>query len=396
MGIVSCLGNQLDQVSTALRAGRSGIVFVDEYAQLGFRSHVAGIPDVRDLPTIDRKLRRFMGGGAQHAYHAMCRAVDDARLTTHEIAHPRTGLIVGSAIGSMRDQIESVDILRRRGVSKIPPYQVPRIMASTASATLATAFGVQGVSYSMVSACATSAHCIGQGMDLIAAGKQDRVFVGGAEAVCWTTTVSFDAMGVLSSARNDAPQKASRPYDSGRDGFAISGGAGILVLEELEQARARGAPIYAEMVGYGANSDGFDMVMPSPDGAARVMRLALAQAGVSVDYVNTHATSTPLGDISEVQAMRQVFGERMPHFSSTKSLTGHAIGAAAVHEAIYSLLMLRDGFIAGSANVDTLDPQLVGLPLVRNSVVAEIDVVMSNSFGFGGTNASLMFRRFVP
>jgi 3-oxoacyl-[acyl-carrier-protein] synthase-1 len=395
IGIVSCLGNRLDRVAAALRDGHSGVVYVEEYARLGLRSCVAGLPDLSGLPPIDRKLRRFMGDAAVYAHHAMRNAIDDAALPEDELANERTGLIAGSGIGSTLNQTESVDTYRRHGVSKVPPYMVPRAMGNTVSASLATNFRIKGTSYSITSACATSAHCIGHATELIAADKQDVVFAGGAEEISWTTTMPFDAMGALSAAHNATPQRASRPYDVARDGFVIAGGAGIVVLEELEHARKRGVRIYGEVVGYGACSDGYDMVTPSEDGAARAMRLALRDVE-TVDYVNTHGTSTPVGDVVEVNAMRAVFGKAMPRFSSTKALTGHAIAASSVHEAIYSLVMMRDGFIAGSANIETLDPALEGLPLVRESRASDLTTVMSNSFGFGGTNASLIFRRFVP
>jgi 3-oxoacyl-[acyl-carrier-protein] synthase-1 len=392
IGIVSCLGNRLDRVAAALRDGRSGVVYVEEYARLGLRSCVAGVPDLSGLPTIDRKLRRFMGDAALYAHHAMRDAIADAALNEDDVANERTGLIAGSGTGSTLAQTESVDTYRRHGVSKVPPYLVPRAMGNTVAASLATNFRIRGTSYSITSACATSAHCIGHATELIAADKQDVVFAGGAEEVSWTTTMPFDAMGALSVAHNAAPQRASRPYDAARDGFVIAGGAGIVVLEELAHARQRGARIYGEVAGYGACSDGYDMVAPSEDGAARAMRLALRDLP-TVDYVNTHGTSTPVGDVVEVNAMRAVFGGALPRFSSTKALTGHPIGAAGVHEAIYSLLMMRDGFVAGSANIETLDSALRDLPLVRESFAGDVDTVMSNSFGFGGTNASLVFRR---
>ncbi len=392
VGIVSCIGNTLEPVTAALREGRSGVVAVPEYADLGLRSQIAGLPDLSGLPTIDRKLRRFMGEGAMYAYHALRRAIDDAGLASDKVSHPRTGLIVGSGAGSTINHIEAIDLYRREGPGKVPPYVVPRAMGNTVSACLATSFRIQGISYGITSACATSAHSIGNAMELIAAGRQDVVFAGGAEEVTWTNSLMFDAMGALSAGYNDTPARASRPYDKGRDGFVIAGGAGVLVLEAIEHARARGAPIYAEIVGYGACSDGGDMVVPSQDGVERVMRLALE--GVErVDYVNTHGTATPIGDLIEVQAMRSVFGTALPRFSSTKGMTGHAIAAAGAHEAIYSLLMMRDGFIAGSVNIDSIEPEVEGLPLVRESADARLDTVMSNSFGFGGTNASLIFRR---
>jgi len=394
LGIVACIGNTLDRVVAALREGRSGIVAVPEYAELGLRSQVAGLPDLSGLPAIDRKQRRFMGDGAIYAHHALRNAIDDAGLAPNQVADPRTGLIVGSGAGSTLNHVEAIDLSRRHGPGKVPPYMVPRAMGNTVSACLATNFGIKGISYGITSACATSAHCIGHGMELVASGKQDIVFAGGAEEVSWTNTLLFDAMGALSSAYNAMPARASRPYDRDRDGFVIAGGAGVLVLEELEHARARQAQIYAEIVSYGANSDGYDMVAPSQEGIERVIRLALENVA-HIDYVNTHATGTPIGDVLEVQAMQAVFGGAMPPFSSTKSLSGHAIGAISAQEAVFSLLMMRHGFIAGSANIDTLDPALQGLPLVRETTAATLDTVMTNSFGFGGTNASLIFRRVI-
>ena len=391
LGIVSCIGNDLATVELALREGRSGLRHLPEYAELGLRSCVAGVPEIGDEPPVDRKIRRFMGDAALHAYHAMRRALADAGLDSQAIATPRTGLIVGSGVGSPFEHSAAIDTLRARGIGKVPPYGVPRVMGSTTSACLSTAYGIQGTSYSMSSACATSAHCIGHGAELIQFGKQDIVIAGGAEELRWTSTMLFDAMGALSTAFNDA--RASRPYDINRDGFVIAGGAGIVVLEELEHARRRGARIYAELAGYGACSDGLDMVTPSPAGAARAMRLALAEAGGSVDYINSHATSTRLGDIGELAAIREVFGDDLPLISSTKGLTGHPIAAAAAHEAIYSLLMLERGFIAGCANLEQPDPACAGLPILRQSIDRRIDAFMSNSFGFGGTNASLVFRR---
>jgi 3-oxoacyl-[acyl-carrier-protein] synthase-1 len=392
MGLVSCLGNDLDSVALALREGRSGLRYMPDYAQLGLRSCVAGVPDLSDEPPVDRKIRRYMGDAALYAYHAARRALSHAGLSREALATPRTGLVVGSGVGSPFEHSLAVDTLRAKGLGKVLPYGVPRIMGSTTSACLATAFGIQGASYSISSACATAAHCIGQATDLIRFGRQDVVIAGAAEEVCWTTTMPFDAMGALSTAHNDST--ASRPYDVSRDGFVIAGGAGILVLEELEQARRRGAPIYAEVAGYGACSDGLDMVTPSAAGAARAMRLALAEAGTGVDYINTHATSTRIGDVSELAAIREVFGSSVPLISSTKGLTGHPIAAAAAHEAIYSLLMLERDFVAGCAHLKEPDPLCHGLPILGQSIERRIDAFMSNSFGFGGTNACLVFRRF--
>ena len=393
LGIVSCIGNDLDVVELALRNGNSGIRYIPEYADLGLRSCVAGVPDISSEPPVDRKIRRFMGDAALYAHHAMRRALTDAGLVREDIASPRTGLIVGSGVGSLHEHSIAVDSLRAKGISKVLPYGVPRVMGSTTSACLSTAFGIQGASYSMTSACATSAHCIGHGAELIQFGKQDIVIAGGAEELRWTSTMLFDAMGALSSNHNDIT--ASRPYDTSRDGFVIAGGAGILVLEDFEHAQRRGARVYAEVVGYGACSDGVDMVTPSPDGAARAMRLALAEFGSSVDYINTHATSTRLGDVGELNAIREVFGSAVPLISSTKGLTGHPIAAAAVHEAVYSLLMLEREFIAGCANLRQPDMACDGMPILRQSINRRIDAFMSNSFGFGGTNASLIFRRLV-
>ncbi len=391
MGIVSCIGNDPDTVEAALRHGSSGIRYVPEYAELGLRSHVAGVPDLAGEPSVDRKLRRFMGDASLYAYHAMRRAVDDARIDSRLLSHPRTGLVVGSGVGSPFEHVKAADLLRQSGLAKVLPYTVPRVMGNTTSACLSTAFGIQGTSYSLTSACATSAHCIGNGVDLISAGRQDIVFAGGAEEVRWTSTALFDAMGALSTAYNDAT--ASRPFDAGRDGFVIAGGAGILVLEELDHAMRRGATIYGEVAGYGACCDGADMVSPASEGAARAMRLALAEAGTAIDYINAHATSTVRGDLSELEAVREVFGCNMPPLSSTKGLSGHSIAATAAQEAIFSLLMLNRGFLSGCANVSALDPACTDIPILLASEERRIDSVMSNCFGFGGTNASLIFRR---
>ncbi|WP_147651375.1 beta-ketoacyl-ACP synthase I [Vulcaniibacterium gelatinicum] len=393
MGIVSCLGNDADSVSAALRAQRAGIRHIPEYAELGLRSQVAGVPDIDLEARIDRKLRRFMGDAAAYAYVAMQDAIADAGLDPALVHAPRTGVIAGSGGGSAHWQIETGDLLRARGVRKVGPYMVPRTMCSTVSASLATAFGIRGVSYSISAACATSAHCIGAAADLIRHGAQDIVFAGGGEEVHWGMTAQFDAMGALSTHHNDDPARASRPYDVGRDGFVIAGGGGMLVLEDYAHARARGARIHAELVGYGVTSDGADMVAPSGEGAVRCMRMALEHVSAPVDYLNTHGTSTPLGDIVELEAVREAFGGAVPPLSSTKALSGHSLGAASVHEAIYCLLMLRDGFLAGSANIAELDPRAEAFPILRASVERRVDTVMSNSFGFGGTNASLVFAR---
>ena len=393
IGIVSCLGNVADTVSRALRDLKSGIRAMPEYAARGLRSQVAGVPHIDLEAAIDRKLRRFMGDAAAYAYVSMRSAIADAGLSQEQVSHPRTGVIAGSGGGSAQWQIETADLLREKGVRRVGPYMVPRTMCSTVSATLATAFGILGLSYSLAAACATSAHCIGAAADLIRHGAQDVVFAGGAEEAHWGMTAQFDAMGALSSGSNDAPATASRPYDAKRDGFVIAGGGGMLVLEDYDHARARGAHIHAELVGYGVTSDGADMVAPSGEGAVRCMKMALANVERPIDYLNTHGTATPLGDLIELDAVREVFGATVPPLSSTKALTGHSLGAASVHEAIYSLLMMRGGFVAGSANIDTLDPRAEGFPILRDSRPARLSTVMSNSFGFGGTNASLVFAR---
>jgi 3-oxoacyl-[acyl-carrier-protein] synthase-1 len=393
MGIASCLGSALDTVSHALQELKSGIVAMPEYAVRGLRSQVAGVPQLDLDALIDRKLRRFMGNAAAYAYLSMRDAIADAGLAPEQVRHPRTGVIAGSGGGSAQWQIETGDLLREKGVRKVGPFMVPRTMCSTVSATLATAFGILGLSYSIAAACATSAHCIGAAADLIRHGAQDIVFAGGGEEEHWGMTAQFDAMGALSSGANHTPQQASRPYDVDRDGFVIAAGGGILVLEDYEHAKARGARIHAELVGYGVTSDGADMVAPSGEGAVRCMRMALANVDARIDYLNTHGTATPLGDIVELNAVRKVFGSDVPPLSSTKALTGHSLGAASVHEAIYSLLMMRDGFMAGSAHITGLDEHAQGFPILRVSQVAKVDTVMSNSFGFGGTNASLVFAR---
>lgn len=399
LGIVSPIGNDPRSVSTALRNGTSGLSSVPEYIEKDFRSHVAGVPRIDLEAVIDRKLKRFMGDAAAYAYVAMRDAIADAGLDETQVRDPRTGVIAGSGGASARWQIETGDLQRSKGSRKVGAFLVPRTMCSTVSASLATAFGIRGVSYSISAACATSAHCIGAAADLIRHGAQDIVVAGGGEELHWGMSVQFDGMGALSSAYNDTPQRASRPYDEHRDGFVIAAGGGMLVLEDYEHARARGARIHAELVGYGVTSDGADMVAPSGEGAVRCMRMALAGFAAdgepvgTIDYLNTHGTSTPLGDITEVQAVREVFGDAMPPMSSTKALTGHSLGAASVHEAIYSLLMLRDGFMAASANIETLDPRVEGFPIVRETREASLRTVMSNSFGFGGTNAALVFSR---
>ena len=393
MGLVSCLGHGLDQVAHALRDGLSGIRAMPEFAAHGLRSTVAGQPEIDLEALIDRKLKRFMGDAAAYAYVSMCNAIADAGLALDRIRHPRIGVIAGSGGSSAQWQIETGDLLRAKGVRKVGPFMVPRTMCSTVSATLATAFGILGLSYSIAAACATSAHCIGAGADLIRHGAQDIVFAGGGEELHWGMTAQFDAMGALSTAYNATPHVASRPYDVGRDGFVIAGGGGILVLEEYEHAKARGARIHAELIGYGVTSDGADMVAPSGEGAVRCMQMAMAGVDAPIDYLNTHGTATPLGDIVELNAVRKAFGSDVPPLSSTKALTGHSLGAASVHEAIYSLLMMRDGFMAGSAHITGLDEHAQGFPILRASRDASLRTVMSNSFGFGGTNASLVFAR---
>jgi 3-oxoacyl-[acyl-carrier-protein] synthase-1 len=396
LGVVSSIGNNKQEVLDSLRGGRSGVRFSETYAEMGFRSQIHG--DIKlDLDAaVDRKVRRFMGDGAAYNYLALQQAIADAGLSEAEVSNDRTGLIMGSGGPSTSNQVAAADIARDKGPKRVGPYMVPRCMSSTNSANLATAFKIKGLSYSISSACSTSAHCIGNGYEQIQMGKQDIVFAGGGEEVHWSLSVLFDAMGALSSKYNDTPERASRPYDKNRDGFVISGGGGAVVLEELGHALARGAKIYAEVIGYGATSDGVDMVAPSGEGAVRCMRQALAGLGnTRIDYINAHGTSTPVGDTIELGAVREVFGEDLPHISSTKSLTGHAQGAAGVHEAIYSLLMLEHDFLSASANIEELDPGAEGVPLVRERIDnAKLNCVLSNSFGFGGTNASLAFKRY--
>lgn len=397
-GLVSPIGNDAQTVSDALRNGTSGVSAVPEYAEKGFRSQVAGVPRIDLEAMVDRKLKRFMGDAAAYAYVSMRDAIADAGLDDAQVRSPRTGVIAGSGGASAQWQIETGDLMRNKGARKVGAFMVPRTMCSTVSASLATAFGIQGVSYSISAACATSAHCIGAAADLIRYGAQDIVIAGGGEELHWGMSVQFDGMGALSSAWNDTPERASRPYDEGRDGFVIGAGGGMLVLEDYDHAVARGARIHAELVGYGVTSDGADMVAPTGEGAVRCMRMALAGFAADgapvgeIDYLNTHGTATPLGDIVELKAVREVFGDAMPPLSSTKGLTGHSLGAASVHEAIYSLLMLRDGFMAASANIDTLDPRVGDAPILRETREAPLRTVMSNSFGFGGTNAALVFR----
>lgn len=395
LGIVSSIGNNKQEVLSALREGRSGIVYCEEYQELGFRSHIHGLVHLDTSALIDRKILRFMGDGAAFNYIAMQQAIEDSGLESDEVSNARTGLIMGSGGPSTANLVLAVDTLRTKGLRKVGPYMVPRTMSSTNTATLATPFKIKGINYSISSACSTSAHCIGNAAEQIQYGKQDVVFAGGGEEVHWTMTVLFDAMGALSSKYNNTPTTASRPYDATRDGFVISGGGGTLVLEELEHAKARGAKIYAELVGYGATSDGYDMVQPSGEGAVRCMRQALETVKDRIDYINAHGTSTPVGDIRELEAVKEVFGEKMPAVSSTKSLSGHALGGAGVNEAIYSLIMMESNFIAASANITQLDPAADGIPIVRERKDdVTLNTVMSNSFGFGGTNATLVFRRY--
>lgn len=393
-GIVSSIGNNKSEVLAALKAGKSGITRAEEFAELGLRSQVWGDIKLNPSEMIDRKALRFMGDAAAYAYIAMQEAMQDAGLSEEQISHPRVGLVVGSGGASSKTQVEAADILREKGVKRVGPYAVPKTMSSTCSACLATPFKIKGVNYSISSACATSAHCIGHAMELIQLGKQDIVFAGGGEEVHWTLAMEFDAMGALSSRYNETPELASRTYDAERDGFVISGGGGIVVVEELEHALARGATIYAEIVGYGATSDGFDMVAPSGEGAVRCMQMAMQGVKAPIDYVNTHGTSTPVGDVKELGAIQEVFAGKMPAISATKAMTGHALGAAGVHEAIYSLLMMQHNFIAPSINISQLDDAATGLNIVTEPREAVLNTVMSNSFGFGGTNATLVLQRF--
>jgi 3-oxoacyl-[acyl-carrier-protein] synthase-1 len=394
LGIVSSLGNDKETVTESLRQMRSGIRSNPVYAEMGFRSQVSGRPDIDLDALIDRKDKRFMGDAAAYAYVSLKNAISDAGLTPEQVSHPRSGLIAGSGGASTANLVESADIARSKGVKRIGPYMVPRTMSSTVSACLCTAFKIKGINYSISSACSTSAHCIGNAVEQIQLGKQDIMFAGGGEEEHWTLSCLFDAMGAMSSKYNATPEIASRAYDADRDGFVIAGGGGMVVLEEYEHALQRGAKIYAEVIGYGATSDGYDMVAPSGEGAARSMQLALSTVDGTVDYINAHGTSTPVGDIAELRAVREVFGDKAPKISSTKSISGHSLGAAGVQEAIYCLLMLEGDFIAGSANIQNLDPAAEGMPVVRATIEnAGLKTVMSNSFGFGGTNATLVMRK---
>jgi 3-oxoacyl-[acyl-carrier-protein] synthase-1 len=395
MGLVSCLGNTRESVTESLRDGKSGISFNEDFEKMGLRSHVCGSVDIDLSEHINRKHLRFMGDAASYAYVSMQSAIDDAGLSDEQVSNIRTGLIAGSGGASSANTVLAADILRDRGVRRLGPYVVPKTMSSTVSACLATHFHIRGINYSITSACATSTHCIGAAMEQIQWGKQDVVFAGGGEEEHWSLAMMFDAMGALSSKYNDTPTLASRAYDTTRDGFVSAAGGGMLVLEELEHARARGAKIYAEVVGYGATSDGDNMVAPSGEGAVRCMQQAIATVDSPIDYINTHGTSTPVGDIAELDAMRELFGSAVPSFSSSKSLCGHSLGAAGVQEAIHCLLMMENNFMAGSVNITELDPKAEGLPVLRETVAApDLNTIMSNNFGFGGTNACIVFQRY--
>jgi 3-oxoacyl-[acyl-carrier-protein] synthase-1 len=394
MGIVSSLGNNVEEVTKSLQAGKSGIQFCEDYAEIGLRSQIAGRVEIDQKALIDRKQLRFMGDAAAFSYIAMQQAIEDAGLDAEEIKSPKVGLITGSGGGSPENNVLAAEIAKSRGVKRVGPYAVPKTMGSTTSACLSTMFGIQGTSYSISSACSTSAHCIGHAADLIRAGRHHTVFAGGGEEEHWTMSILFDAMGAMSSKYNDTPTKASRTYDADRDGFVIAGGGGILVLEEYQHAVDRGAKIYAEIVGFGATSDGYDMVAPSGEGAVRCMQQALEEVKGKIDYVNTHGTSTPVGDVKELEALKTVFSaDNMPHIGATKSLSGHALGAAGVHESIYSLIMMKENFLAASANIENLDENAVGLPILQEKLDIETTTMMSNSFGFGGTNATLVFQK---
>ena len=394
IGIVSSIGNNVAEVLASLKAGKSGITYSEQFEQYGLRSRVWGNIKLDVAELIDRKVLRFMGEAAAYAYLSMRQAVEDSGLSEDQVSNERTGLIVGSGGASAKNQLEACDTLREKGIRRVGPYMVTRTMSSTTSACLATPFKIKGVNYSLSSACATSAHCIGNAVEQIQLGKQDIVFAGGGEEIDWSMACLFDGMGALSSKYNETPELASRTYDANRDGFVISGGAGIVVVEELEHALARGAKIYAEITGYGATSDGYDMVAPSGEGAARCMRQALATVNAPIDYINPHGTSTPVGDVKELEALRAVFGDQVPKLSATKAMSGHALGAAGVHEAIYSLLMMEHGFIAPSINIEQDDELAAGLPIVKQYEETELNTIMSNSFGFGGTNATLVMSKY--
>lgn len=393
MGIISSIGNNKKEVLTSLKEGRSGIEFSPDYEKQGMASHVQGSLKINTNDLIDRKMKRFMGEAAAYAYLAMKEAIEDAHLSDEQVSHPLTGIVAGSGGPSTSSQVEAVDTLREKGMRRVGPFYVPKVMSSSVSACLATSYKIKGVNYSITSACSTSAHCIGHGAELIQMGKQNIVFAGGGEELHWTLSMLFDAMKALSSGYNSNPTKASRAFDKNRDGFVISGGGGMLVLEEYEHAKKRGAKIYAELVGYGANSDGFDMVAPSGEGAMRCMQQACQTVSGKIDYINAHGTSTPVGDLAELKAIREAFGKDIPMVSSTKSLTGHSLGAAGVHEAIYSLLMLENDFVTASANIDDIEESASSMPIVLKTKDHPLTRVMSNSFGFGGTNASLVFEK---
>jgi 3-oxoacyl-[acyl-carrier-protein] synthase-1 len=394
IGIVSSIGNNAEEVLASLKSGKSGITHSESFAEQGLKSNVWGKPDLEIKDHIDRKALRFMGDAAGYAYIAMEQAISDAKLTDEQVSDFRTGIVAGSGGASSANIVSSTDTLRNRGIRRVGPYAVPKTMSSTVSACLATPYKIKGVNYSISSACATSAHCIGNAMELIQLGKQDIVFAGGGEEVDWSLAMMFDGMGALSAGRNDTPELASRTYDANRDGFVISGGGGMVVVEELEHALARGAHIYAEVVGYGATSDGYDMVAPSGEGAVRCMQQAMEGVTGKVDYLNTHGTSTPVGDVKELGAIQELFGEDSPAISATKAMTGHALGAAGVHEAIYSILMMENNFVAPSINIDELDEQAQGLDIVTEKRDVDLNLVMSNSFGFGGTNATLVMQKY--
>lgn len=393
-GIVSSLGNNKEEVTQSLREGRSGLKFNPTYAERGMRSQVSGRPTIDLEATIDRRTLRFMGDAAAYSFLSMQQAIEQAGLTPEQVSNPRTGLVAGSGGASSFNQVWAADTLRAKGIKRVGPFMVTRTMGSTVSACLATPFGIKGVNYSITSACATSAHCIGHAAQLIAWGQQDIVFAGGGEEESWELSLLFDAMGAMSSSYNEQADRASRAFDVSRDGFVIAGGGGMLVLEALDHAQARGANIIAELVGFGATSDGHDMVAPSGEGAVRCMQQAMTTVKTPIDYINAHGTSTPVGDLAELGAVRQVFGDKVPHISSTKSLSGHSLGAAGAQEAIYSLLMLQHGFLAASAHIENLDPAAEGLPILRERLDGPVNTVMSNSFGFGGTNATLVFSKF--
>jgi len=395
LGIVSCIGNDVDEVTTSLREAKSGISRAEKFAELGFRSQVQGAPDINIADHIDRRTLRFMGDGAAWNYIAMQQAIADSGLEENQVKNERTGLIMGSGGPSTKTLVAAADTTREKGPKRVGPFAVPACMSSTNSATLAVPFGIRGINYSITSACSTSAHCIGNAAEMIQWGKQDIMFAGGGEELDWTLSVLFDAMGAMSSQFNETPEVASRAFDKNRNGFVIAGGGGTLVLEELEHAKARGAKIYCELAGYGANSDGFDMVQPSGEGAERCMKLAMSTVNEPIDYINPHGTATPVGDSREIAALKNVFGDNIPHIASTKSLTGHSLGATGVQEAIYSILMMQNNFICESAHITEIDPEFADVPIVRKRIDdAKIDVVLSNSFGFGGTNGCLAFQRY--